>query len=735
MSAPKLQSVVSLRVIDLGVGMVAALAADHFSKLGATVLRVEPPAGDPFYDIYPAYATWRAGSVKLPRGSLDRELQRADVCIVGGEDFPGLQWSFDADAIAASSPRLVVLNLGGYIHGDASRRPAVDLLVQASSGLCRTQYPNRPFSFAFPAPTYGAALHGLVAAWAALLERERSGHGQVASSSLQQGAAMWCVFDWLSVDRPDHRSRAKIPLGVRQLTFRCADGEYIAFAMASDGALAKVYRALGIDKVVDPNDRGMPSPRADPKFFYADTDLLAQHAACHRRADLLGALWKLGVAAEAILPPGGVWQDPQVEHNGTIVRNAQGCHHVGDVIDLRVIGAANDSRPARVRVAADDLPPLAGVRVVDLGAFAAGPYASKNLADLGADVIKVEPPRGDPTRYNYAAWSSVNQGKRNLCVDAKTPDGAEILRRLCATADIVHHNFRPGVAQRLGIDPGSLRKLRPDVVTLETSAYGLSGPKASNSGFDHVLQAVCGHAVRAAGQGNPPDLYRFTIVDYGTGALGTLALLIGLFERQRCGGSVEAQTSLLNGGLFLMSELIRSPQGAFTGAPLMNNAQTGPHPAERFYQTADGWIAVAARTNEMAQAMARLLGLSPGPRNAWGAEESAQIAAQVRTRNTQELLAALAEAKVWAEVCVEDGWREVREDSLARRAGLVQAMQESHYGEVTCVGTLFTLARSGAGSANPMPAPTLGQHTRQILAELKFSAADIDDLYRRGIVA
>lgn len=728
----KLQSASSLRVVDLGVGMAAALAADHFSKLGATVLRVEPTVGDPFYDVYPAYATWRAGSRKLPKELLDRELERADVCIVGGEAYPGMEWSFDAKVLLAANPRLVVLELRGYIDED---RPAVDLLVQARTGLCRTQYPGRPFSFAFPAPTYGAALHGLIAAWGALLARERSGHGQVASSSLQQGAAMWCVFDWLTVERPDVQSRAKIPLGVRQLIFRCLDGEYIAFALASDGALGKLYRALGIEAAVDPNDRGMPSPQAEPKFFYADTDLLEKHAARHQRADLLDALWKLGVAAEAVLPPGGVWNDAQVVLNGTIARNAQGAQHVGDVIELRAISAPKQSTHEAARVTAEDAPPLAGVRVVDLGAFAAGPYASKNLADLGADVIKVEPPRSDPTRYNYAAFASVNLAKRNLCVDAKTSDGAGILRRLCATADIVHHNFRPGVAQRLGMDPDSLRQLRSDVVTLETSAYGQDGPKASNSGFDHVMQAVCGHAVRAAGLGNQPDLYRFTIVDYGTGALGTLAMLIGLFERQRTGASVDARTSLLNGGLFLLSELIRLPDGKFSDVPPMNDARTGAHPAERFYQTADSWIAIAARTNEMAQALARTLGLSLGPRAAWGGAQALQIADRVRRRNIRELLAVLAEANVWAEECVEDGWQNAQKSPAARRAGLVQTMTESHYGEVTCVGTMFSLSRSGIGGTNPTPAPRLGQHTREILAELQYSAAQIDDFYRRGIVA
>src|SRR5690606_36318115 len=155
---------------------------------------------------------------------------------------------------------------------------------------------------------------------------------------------------------------------------------------------------------------------------------------------------------------------------------------------------------------------------------------------------------------------------RGVSVGAKSPEGRDILRRLAATAAAAQHNFRPGVAERLGLDPATLRALRPGIMTLETSSYGASGPKAANPGYDMIMQAYCGLDVRAGGEGNLPAWCRAWIVDYATGALGAIALLVGLLEQATSGRAVEAQTNLLSSGIFLISELLRRPDGSWEGA-------------------------------------------------------------------------------------------------------------------------------------------------------------------------
>lgn len=729
-SCGNLPGVKELVVVDLGAGMAAALVSAHFKQLGASVFRLEPSTPDPFDEIYAAYATWRSGCTTLRKDQLEEQLRRADVCIVGGEDFPGFEHRFDATALAALNERLVVLELSGYLPGNDAG-PAVDLLVQARSGLSYTEYSDRPRCFAFPAPTYGAALIGMIGTWTALVARESTGRGQIVRASMQQGAALWCAGDWFSVERPDTTAKTRIPLGVRQLAFRCADGEYLQFVLSSPGALGKVHKALGIEQNVDPADRGLPKAGTDAQTFYGDIPLFERYTAKFRRDELLQRLWDQGLAAEAVLPPGAAWSDEQVERNEILCKQADGRTVVGcplrfDTFDVAVAA----TKPADAK-RARDAAPLANLRVLDFGAFVAGPFASRLLADLGADVIKIEPPTADPTRYNYGVWAASNQGKRGLCLNLKSEQGAEILRRLCSTADIVQHNFRPGVAERVGIDPASLRKIRADIVTLSTSAYGASGPKSLNSGFDMVLQAFCGHAMAGSGIGNLPQSYRAFIVDTATGALGACAMLIAAFERSRTARPVDAQTNLLNVGLYLMSELVQSKEGVFSGVEPMNREQTGRHPAERFYQLRDGWIAIAARSSAMAANLARALDLELPPRKQWGEGEARLIAARLRSRARAEVLQELVRAGVWVEPCIEDGWAVLRADAAARSSQFVIEMADSSRGRVLAVAPMLQ-ARSGSGA--PAAAPALGEHTRDILRELAFSADEIDELYRKEVV-
>lgn len=726
-SCGKLPGVEQLVVVDAGSGMVAALVASHFQQLGASTFRVEPPAPDPFDDVYPAHALWRSGCRTLNRAQAEEQLREADICIVGGEDYPGYERSFAAATVAALNPRLVVLDLTGYLPG-GPRGPAVDLLVQARSGLSYTELNDRPRCLAFRAPSYGAALLGMIVTWSALLERERSGRGKIVRASMQQGAALWCAGDWFTVERPDVTARTRIPLGVRQLAFRCGDGEYLQFVLSSPGALSKAHTALGIEQNVDPNDRGLPKDSTDAKNFYGDIALFEQYVAKFRRDELLRRLWDQGLAAEPTLPPGAAWSEEQVARNEILETRANGQTVVGCPLRFQAARAVAAKRVAAPQTASRA--PLAGLRVLDFGAFVAGPFASRLLADLGADVIKIEPLSADPTRYNFGVWSASNQGKRALCVNLKTEEGGEILRRLCAAADIVQHNFRPGVAERVGIDPANLRRMNPHILTLSTSAYGESGPKALNSGFDMVVQALCGHAVAGSGAGNLPQSYRAFFVDTASGALGACAMLAAAFARSRSGQVVDAQTNLLNVALYLMSELVRSKEGAFSGVEPVNSDLTGRHPAEQFYQLSDGWIAIAARSSAMAASLAHALDLELPPREQWGEGEARAIAARLSSRRRDDVLRQLAQAGVWAESCVEDGWAELRGDNVARTARFVVEMNDAVRGRVLAVAPALQSERTCGAAA----APALGEHTREILRELEFSAEEIDELYRKDIV-
>ena len=205
MSAAPIPTAAShLRVVDFGLGLAAALVAKEFAELGAQVSRIEPASGDPFHAIYPAYGFWRRHAVLEPASRRAGLLAAADLCILGGEDFPGLDDTGpDADALSRDYPKLVVLRITGQPTDAAQPHPAVDLLVQASTGVVYEQFSARPVAAAFPLPSFGAALQGLVAAWVALVERERSGRGQIVSISLAAGAAMFWGPFWMKAEHAD----------------------------------------------------------------------------------------------------------------------------------------------------------------------------------------------------------------------------------------------------------------------------------------------------------------------------------------------------------------------------------------------------------------------------------------------------------------------------------------------------------------------------------------------------
>jgi len=712
--APSAGAVQGLKVVDFGLGLTAALIAKQFAEFGVQVSRIEPAGGDPFYDVYPAYRHWRRRERRESAERADSLLADADVCIIGGEDYPGVAHAQDAEALSRRYPRLIVMRLVSYPDDVDRRRPAVDLLVQARTGAVYEQFSDRPIAASIPLAGYGAALQGSIGGWVALIERERSGLGQIVNVSLAAGAAMFWAPFWMKAEKADAGFTGITPRDVRQLILRCAGDEYVHLTLGVPGAVAKVYRVLGITDPVDPADRGMPDPTRGAANFYGNVDLLNSRAHHHTRSDLIHALREAGVPAEAVLPPGDCWGDEQTRVNRIIEKDEAGWSAVGNPLQLAESAHGASRRPTAADPGA---PPLAGIRVIDFGIFVAGPYASKLLADYGADVIQVEPPTGRSTLSGERTIISANHGKRSICVDAKSEAGRAIVAQLCKSADIVLHNFRPGVSKRLGLDRNSLRKLNPDLVTLETTAYGATGPKCSAPGFDMVMQAYCGLEYRAGGSGNAPLCCRAPLVDFATGAIGAVGLLVGLWERSKSGRALAIDTNLLNVGTHMMSELIRAPDGTLHGALCLDRTQTGFNPAESLYRASDGWIAVAARSDSMAAALARVLEIDlPDRRTGWGDAQRAQIAARLASGTQAHWLGKLESAGVWAEACVRDAWESGLES-------IVRTMNDERYGAVVhCIGPLVQFSRSKTIGARRLTSEP-GEDSRAILDEIGMPAA------------
>ncbi len=710
----------SLHVVDLGLGMSCALIAKQLAELGMTVSRVEPEAGDPFQDTCAAYRAWRRHVRTCSRELLPELLVAADICIVGGEDFPGRAREWDVNELVRLHPRLIVLSVTGYSSARGAGARSADLLVQASTGVAWEQYSGRPIHMGFPLPSYGAALLGLIGVLVALIDRERTDCGQVVGASLEAGAASLLAPFWMKAERPDQRFEAITSRDVRQLILPCADGKYVQIVMR--GVVGKVYRILGITTQPDHDDSGMPDHSRGAANFYGDYDLLAAHSSRFPSEILLRSLHDADVPAELVLAPGENWDDEQVRASRIIDTDAAGVRYVGNPIRFRLSELqAASSESDWLPDPAPGSPPLSGLRVVDFGTFVAGPYASKLLADYGADVICVEPIGSRFTLSGARTTVAAFHGKRSVFIDLKSDHGREMVECLCKSAHVALNNFRPGTSARLGLDPEALRKLNPQMITLETTAYGSRGPRAHAPGFDMILQAWCGLEQRAGGDGNPPICSRSPLVDFATGAVGAIGVLAAVYERKYTRRAAQVETSLLNVALHMMSELVYIPGRGFQGAAATDSTQCGPHCAESLYRASDGWIALCIRSDEMAGAIGRLLSIALGPDfRQWGNTERKLLAQGLAAWRTAPLLKALAAVGVWAEECLMDPWLRRAPDGTVFRH-----MHDDTYGEVVhCIGPLVEFSRSRPRLATRLNTPP-GADGRAVLSEAGATAAQL----------
>jgi crotonobetainyl-CoA:carnitine CoA-transferase CaiB-like acyl-CoA transferase len=713
--------------INAGRGLAGAIAGKMLRDLGAKVWRPMLDGPDPAELLYPAYSTLRAGEPMLDQDELADRLERADLFIEGGEDFPDHPAGPDIDT--TRYPALIRLAIAGHPIEDA---PASDTLAQARSGLTFEHYSNRANLMAFYPTIYGAVFQGLIGTLAALIARERGAARQEVATSIHEGALAWATT-WAMAERATPAFNFTTPFDPRPLILRCADGRDIHIVMGSAGSKYHLYRILGIDDpTISPDDAGLPSRDDPPERFYGDVALIALYVARRDRDPLLAELTAAGIIAAPVLAPGECWTDAQVVHDGMVQPLPDGSAIIGPPAGILLCGGTGkppawSAPPASGR-------PLEGVRVIDFGAFTAGPLTSLALARLGADVVKVEPPTGDPCRNLIRAFMAANRGKRSIAVDMKTERGRNLAAELCASADIVVSNFRTGVSHKLGIDPASLLARHPHLIVLECPAFSSTGPRAQQVAFDPLMQALCGFEVRAGGEGNAPLWNRSFLADYGGGQIGSIMLLAGLLRRLRTGLGCALEVSLLRAAMVLQSEGIRRPDGQVEGLELLDPDQAGHSPADRLYRTADGWIAVSIRSEAAARAFAGVLGLvdlSPEWRR-WRDAEASAIGSACLSWQLDDLDASLRTAGVPAARCQPHMETVTLSDRQFARRGIVEHVQTATFGKVSHVGSLFHL------SAAPRPfaaaAPEIGEHDVAILSELGYDLRAIDALIRDRVV-
>ena len=376
-------------------------------------------------------------------------------------------------------------------------------------------------------------------------------------------------------------------------------------------------------------------------------------------------------------------------------------------------------------------PPLDGIRVVDLTSYIAGSYAAMQLADMGADVVKVESPEGDAFRElpGFFGW---NRGKRSISVDLKTPEGREVVERLAARGDVVMENMRPGVAERLGVGWTRLAALNPRLVYCSVTAFGSTGPGVERPGFDPIFQAL-GGLMTLQGFGGPPQYLRTAPTDYYTAALATQAILAALFTRERTGRGQRVETSLLRGVLALQSGVAVD----YPGKPSL----VRDNPTYRLYQAGDGqWFFLAVGNQSFWVKLTKALGLervADDPRfGSWllrvqnNADLLPILEARFREKPRTEWLELLAAHDIPA--APVQPLLDFFEDPAVRHHDLVHEYEHPEVGRLRLVGQ--PIAFTETPTRDPGPPPTLGQHTDEILCELGYTDAEIAALRARRVL-
>jgi formyl-CoA transferase len=284
---------------------------------------------------------------------------------------------------------------------------------------------------------------------------------------------------------------------------------------------------------------------------------------------------------------------------------------------------------------------LEGIRVLDVTQVMAGPFCAMQLCDMGADVIKVEPPGGDSTRRmagargtESAGFNAVNRGKRGIVLDLKTPAGQNAFKRLAAGADVVIENYRPGVMQAFGLDYASLAQSNPALIYASISGYGQTGPDASKGGFDLIAQGVSGLMSVTGEPGRPPVKVGVPLTDLAAGLFALSAVLAALHYRTRTGRGQYIDTSLVEAGIALsVWEAAQYFSEGVTPEPLGSaHRMFAPYQAIR---CADGYITLGAANDRLFQKTCGLLGHPEWARDPAYANDT------VRVRNRAALIAAI----------------------------------------------------------------------------------------------
>jgi crotonobetainyl-CoA:carnitine CoA-transferase CaiB-like acyl-CoA transferase len=740
---------------DLGLGLAGGLPGMMLADLGATVVRVVGKTTPAIDDELAWRRPWHRDKSILEADDPElilTLLRDADVALVyGSEDLVELRGLGYVD-VGPTNPSLV------YARCRPSRTSSgsvedFGLLVEARAGFCTQLAGHRPGPIFVNARAtgVGAALVLTASVLALLRRRVQSGAGGWAETSLYDGmlSTLGCMIGRSERAPAEVESYWEKGSTFPNFLYRCADGELIQVWFGGKGMYPKLIEVLGDE----PSQQG----------YYRDqaTGALNERAERWRSVFLrqprdlwIDQLRKAGIPCEPVLGPGEALSDPHLTEAGLTISRSEGGHRdvlvATPISVLPLIDGDATEKTAEPRLGTGGVKDrlLEDVRVLDFSAFVAGPLGAQVLADLGADVIKVEPLGGEAMRAAAYAVAAAQRGKRSLALDITAPGAGRVVERLIKWADVVLHNFRVGVAERIGIDEQTVGRLNPRAVYCHASAFGTTGPRATYPGNDALMQALTGFERAIGGLGNDPIAATWIPIDMCGGWVAALGVLAGLYRAAATGRGYRVVTSLLGAGMLLQSGVYQR-DGECMRQPELDARQTGYGPGYRIYQGGDGawfamvlpdqaaWLSLRSQP-ELVALPERYAPLRGGVDDAVAREAEAVLEQAFTAGAASEWAMRLQELGIPVEPIEpmdRDGFRQrVLDDPVNRQLDRVATYATADWGRFEQIGPLVRCGPS-AGGGPPLMLPGVGEHTRAVLTDLGFGDEEIQALLAAKVVA
>ncbi len=761
-----------LRVLDCSRGTAGMRATGMLADYGADVVWIEPPGGDPCRPHEPAaMSVFNRGkrsveldlTVAAERDTAVELASRADVFVESWSPGTADRLGLGHEVLHRHNPGLVYVSISGLGEtGRDAALPGYEPIVQAWLGGMSDQAAHRdgPVFIGFPFASIGAAYLGVIGALAALFRRGHDGVGRHVSTSLLDGALAYNSMLWGESDQAVAAGTVAMTqqtATMRLITrsFECGDGEYLGIHTGAVGAFGRAMKVLGLDDRIPASDTGMDiGVPLTPEEVPIVADEVPRIFRTKSRAEWVRLFLDADVCAVEHLGPTECFDTPQAIHNDMVVQVDDPV--LGPVRQVG-IGAKLSASPGAIKnraptigqhteavlanlagwpppepvvtgPAPDTVPLLDGIKILDLGAYYAGPYSSRLLADLGADVIKVEPVLGDQLRGIERPFYSAQANKRAIAANLKHPGLAKAKAALLQWADIVHHNLRPGAADRLGLDYESVRRVNSEIVYVYAPGWGSTGPFAMRQSFAPMLSGYVGVTFEIAGEYNPP-LPPAANEDPGNGLLGAVGMLLALLHRQRTGEGQYVENPQLNATMAHTAHIVERAGGERIGAGRLDPLQMGFGPFERLYEAADGMVCLIAYAEPDRAAALKALGVE---RVVDDDEQAELLMRAIRVRAAPDVISTLRGRGVAVAQPVGRNIHNFMNDPEQRRLGRVVELPHAAKGNVRELHALMRV--SDTVQVPHRLAPELGEHTDAILTQFGYAPMEIARLHADGAV-